>query len=339
MSTSGHRPARRAGRAWATGLHGWRAGTAAGLVAALTLSGCETAPVAGRSLVSEELSRVRSNALFRVEEVDHSRAYVVADGQRVVLSPVQGLCLTGEAIDLTESGVFAVVADCVTETPLEATGVAGDAGEIYRLPPPFPGLMTLSVSAQPMFDGPTGREAALDRMQTFLETGAGLALLGRTGSGESVEVVDARRLGDALYVHVHDRDPGRLPLMSADFWRAFVEIEGRLILVTVSGFRDQPLSDDVMLAVLAAQVAELREANGAPLVRGEIELAASVESFLGGYAPEIEVAEGLAPPSSGRRQLGGPGGQAEVAGFGTVRVAEPATGTAPGRAPLAPQRR
>jgi len=278
---------------------------ATALGAALTglLAGCQTTGTTGRSLVAEELARLETNALFRVEEVDPELAYVTADGARVAIRPVEGLCLTSESIELTESGVFAVIADCLTETDPERSGRTEKGETVYRLPPPFPGLMTLSVSAEPMFDRPGDRDGALDEMERFLASPEGLALLGRNGSPDKVEMVEAKRLGDALYVHVKDGATGGLPLLAPEFWRAFVEVRGRLVLVTVSGFRDRPLDDGVMLAVLAAQVARLREANEAPEVAREVELAESVADYLNGRAAQIVVAGEIAPISPPRNRV------------------------------------
>jgi hypothetical protein len=254
----------------------------------MLLSGClQLEP--GLSGRDAELSRTGSatpaeaapGGAFRIVEAGPARAVVSARGRRVTIAPVEGLCLAGDALDTSGAGAFAVIAECVAEGRAE-----GEA-----LPPGFAGLVTVSVSGEPMF-GEGGRERALRRLRDFLGTVPGLALLGRNGSGRTVEMVESRRIGDSLYVHVHDRHQGELALLAPDFWRAFVEIEGRLVLVTVSGFRDRPLPEDEMLAVLAAQVARLREANGMAPEAAERALARGAGAVL---VPVARRAEGTRP--------------------------------------------
>ncbi|MEM1345822.1 MAG: hypothetical protein AAGI34_14760 [Pseudomonadota bacterium] len=241
--------------------------------ALLALGGCQTTGTAtfGESSVAAELQRVRSNAGFRVVEDGPERTFVSATGRDLVLRPVEGLCLTREGIELTERGVFAVVADCLAETVPEP--VEGEDASLYRLPPTFPGLITISVSGQPMFDQTVPGADALATLREFLSTEAGRAMLGRNGLGKTVEVVDTRVLSDALYVHVRDTHSGGLSLLAPDFWRAFVELNGRMVLVTVSGFRDRPLGETAMIGVLAAQVMRLRAANRLAPVAEEERLA------------------------------------------------------------------
>lgn len=219
----------------------------------------------GESVVSEELARLRAPGPFRYTDINRSRAVVVARGREVVLRPLEGLCLSQSSLEVGREAAFAVVTDCLAEA---ASNPDGD-----NLPPSFPGLLSVSVSGEPMFAGEDGRAAAIRDLRDFLGTAPGLAMLGRNGSGETVELVEARQVGDALYVHVRDSYGGELDLLAPDFWRAFVQLNGRLTMVTVSGFRDLALPSDTMLSLLAGQLAELRRANGGRSFEAELALA------------------------------------------------------------------
>lgn len=328
------------------------AGLAIAGLALAGLTGCQTLGTTGESVLSAELERVRTAGTFQLLEVDSSEAHVTARGREVVLVPVSGLCLTAEGIDISESGVFAVIADCVTEQGLSPAGTDADGDTVYRLPPLFPGLMTVSVSEGPLFEEGTGSAEGVRRLRAFLASEEGLALLGRNGSGETVELIESVPMGDGVYVHVRDTHSGELALLAPAFWRAFVEINDRLVLVTVSGFRDRPLSDDTMLAVLAAQVTELRDANGLPLYVEEERLAGAAARYLADRGPELEVAEPVRVASAtaegeahgeGER-LDGIGGGAPAgapAPGGRVRVeipTGPVSARAPSNAPSAPSR-
>ncbi len=234
------------------------------------LSGC-LGLEAGFSGRDAELAR---RGEFYVERASHEEAVVLARGRRVTLAPIEGLCLASDVIETSPEGAFAVVGDCLTEAPPGPRTLTADGRALANLPPAFSGLVTLSVSGEPMFASAAARQPrALDGLVAFLATPSGHALLGRGGDPETVEVIEAKAVGDALYVHVHDTDETTLALLAPDFWRAFVEINGRLVLVTVSGFRDRPLPPETMLTLLAGQLTALRAANAAAPVADEVVLA------------------------------------------------------------------
>ncbi|MGF1446847.1 MAG: hypothetical protein ACFBRM_11705 [Pikeienuella sp.] len=274
------------------------------LVAALCgIGGCMQ-PERGFSGRAAELARQRTPAYAFLEE-GPERAVLLARGVALVLAPVEGLCLTRGSFSASRSGAFAVIADCVTEAAVVSPVAEGSA---LDLPPSFPGLVTIAISGAPARrEG--GAEAQLAELESLLGAGEGLEMLGRNGDGGTVELVEMVR-GDgasaALYVHVRDSHKGGLALLAPDFWRGFVEIRGRLVLVTVSGFRDRPIDEGEMMDLLRRQVARLRSVNAGPEPDVETLLAAA------GAAPEDPGAQAVAeaPAVAGAR------GDAAAAGDG-----------------------
>lgn len=307
--------------------------------------GAALATGAGESAVDAELDRIDHegpafNRLpkgpFAVTEAHHARAVVVARGRPVAIEPVEGLCLAVDEMDTGSSGAFVVIADCITETAATA-----DA-----LPPSFAGLLTVSISGEPMFPADTGRASALRELRDFLGSDAGRKLLGRDREGGAATLLEARQIGDALYVRVRDGQGGRLALLDPEFWRAFVEIEDRLLLVTVSGFQDRPMDPERMLGLLAAQVARLRSANGAAAFAAEESLAERIDGVRTGAAGRTDpsgginalrrqVAERSPPPVRAPRPAGRVVAAVSNAGSGPV---EGGTKRAPKAAPVAPRR-
>ena len=78
--------------------------------------------------------------------------------------------------------------------------------------------------------------ATLDDLQDFLDTADGRALVGRSGRGDRVRMLSKQLNGDVLYVLVEDR--GQQPIAGIDprFWRAFLEVNGRMTVLSVIGF-------------------------------------------------------------------------------------------------------
>jgi hypothetical protein len=140
------------------------------------------------------------------------------------------------------------------------------------LPGGVPGIITVSISGDPGFSRPDGQAGDLADLQSYVETPEGRALLGRGGDGDQVGVADTRRIGNTLYVLVEDTNGG-VPVLAPRFWRAFLELNDRLAVVTISGFRDRPLPEEEMLRHLGDQVRQLQVANSEPVNEVPIQLA------------------------------------------------------------------
>ncbi len=86
-------------------------------------------------------------------------------------------------------------------------------------------------------------------------------------------MVAVKRMGGVIYVLVDENVTGR-SVLSSRFWRAFVGVNDRVVLATVSGFKSRAVSDTAMLVFLARQVQALRRANAMPRIEEEAAIAA-----------------------------------------------------------------
>jgi len=253
-------------------------GLGLGLAALGAVGGCANP---GRDSVgSEPPGPTGGDAAFAVVAAGHDRAVVRAKAREIVLAPAPGFCFSADGFDTRDTGAFAVIADCVAETDPRKVGTTGAGEAVLELPPSFPGLVTVAIAGEAMFPETAGKPAALRELRDFLGSAPGLAMLGRNGSGRSVDIRETRAIGDALYVKVIDTDEAALPLLAPEFWRAFIEINRRLVVVTASGFRNRPVDSGTLLAVLASQVDALRRANAAEPVEAETRLAERIDADL-----------------------------------------------------------
>lgn len=222
------------------------------LALTLALAACEMPATPGLSGRDEELARQGG---FVVLDAGEQRAVFAAQGREVAIEPPDGYCLDEESIAVSQRSGFVLVTDCMDshENAL-ANGESGD-----HLPRAFPGILTITVAGESAFGAEPGAMAAFE---SLLGTASGGRLLGRGDETGPGRVVTSRRIDGALYVLIEDAAAGDPSILSPRFWRAFTEINGRLVLVTVSGFNGRPLGEEEMLRFLAAQVAELRAANG-----------------------------------------------------------------------------
>lgn len=269
---------------------------------AILLSGAALALLAacqpgsfGHSGRSAEWARARG--AYSVVSASPSRAILSAQGQSVAVEPSPGFCLAEDSIETSDRSAFVLIGDCMMGDDAGMAGGGFDA-------PGMPGVITVSIAGDPGFATNGASPQDLSQLETYLAGPEGRTLLGRGGDGSQVSVVETRRQGDILYVLVEDRADEAVPLFGPRFWRAFVELNDRLAVVTVNGFRDVPMGDDQMLSHLGQQVRQLQMANAQPVEEAPIQFASSprrpatADTGSGDEVPvEIEVVD--AQPASG----------------------------------------
>lgn len=123
-----------------------------------------------------------------------------------------------------------------------------------------PAVLTAAVGAE-------GSGAGLDvasggaELTAFFRSAAGRQALSRRGRAADVQVLEARRSGDAFLIRLQDRGPQASAPVQAESWRAVLALEGRLVTLTVTGPVDAPLNRDAGLTLLQAFVAATLAAN------------------------------------------------------------------------------
>lgn len=303
----------------------------AGLVA-----GCQTDGAAslgltpGASRVEDELARVSANRDFRLVSVGAERLRVVARSRPVVIEPAAGLCIDARTVELGDGGVFAAISGC-----------AGNRAGVSD----FPGLVTVSLAAGRMLDPGPARDRELRRMRDLLGTVPGRAMLARGGLPEQVRLIEVREVDEGLYVNVEEDVGEGAVLFEPVFWRALIELNARLVLVTVSGFQGGGLAGEEMLGVLAAQVARLKRVNGQKPAPEERRLSARAAEVLGHRTAGTDAGSG-GDAGSGRQARGAQGDGPERAAAMPEPARRPGAAasdaagarTGPGRAPAAPPR-
>lgn len=152
-----------------------------------------------------------------------SRTVSFLDGTVVAVAP-SGYCIDAQASKPKDG--FAVIASCAT---LDAT----------QTPPAVVGVVTMQV-------GPAGSGTiAQDEiaMRDFLITPAGAALLSHRGNAQDVTILSAQAFDRQIMVHFTDKGPPPVAGLQNEEWRAFTEIDGRLVTIGVRGLAAAPLQD------------------------------------------------------------------------------------------------
>lgn len=172
-----------------------------------------------------------------------SRQTVTVAGRAVTIAAPPGLCIDTASTRTDTAGAFVLMRDC---------GNGADER------PPRTSL-TASVSSGGLTgEGDAGADSLAD-LRDYLATADGLALVGRSGRARGVRVLDEKLTNGVLFVLVEDR--GAQPIAGLDrvFWRAFLEVNGRMTVLSVLGFSG--VAPQQGLDELAALASAIRSAN------------------------------------------------------------------------------
>jgi hypothetical protein len=190
------------------------------------LAGCTTAPGA-----------------MQVRTIERSKVLVLAAGASVTVTPPDGFCVLRDTVKTSDQGVIALIGACANAKDPEAD------------------LLTASVSNGPLFRPDAPHEAELDRLEEFLGSKRGLALVGRGGTAKNLKILETHREDDALILLVEDDGEQVIPGSAPRFWRAFLEVNGRMVSLSVSSFAEGTGDERVLYAVMRRFIAGLRQAN------------------------------------------------------------------------------
>ncbi len=171
------------------------------------------------------------------------RASVVVGGRAFTVAAPPGFCVDPESTNTSASGAFVMVADCGLLVPAE-----GDSGAVGA-------VMTASISAAAL-------DGSLAEVARFGETAEGRALLSRSGRGDRARVVAQRTRGDQIYLLIEDRGPQPLAGVESRFWRGFLEVDGRMTVISFLGFEGADIDPGEALGHLYGFADAIAAANG-----------------------------------------------------------------------------
>lgn len=183
---------------------------------------------------------------MELRSVERTRAVITAGGNSVVVVPPAGYCIVRDSAQTGEQGVFLLIGAC--PSPAEGT---------------LPALLTASISPAALFTDGTAPADELDRLETFLGSDRGRPLLGRSGAPGAPEILESYRENDALILLVEDKGEPVLAVSAPRFWRAFLELNGRMASLSASTLAGERGDDRAVLALMRDFVAALRTANAA----------------------------------------------------------------------------
>jgi hypothetical protein len=203
---------------------------AALLVAGLALAGCDPALMGGGG---------------------PSRATVNVAGEPIVVAGPPGFCIDRETLNVSDFGAFALMSDCAL------LGKTADAR------PAVAAALTASVSSGGLAGEGDDPRQSLEGIAEFAASPEGPAVLGRSGRSDSVRILATETRGDVLYVLVEDRGPQPIAGIDRTFWRAILELNGRMAVLSVLGFEGAGLGAQAGFRNIVTFADTLQAVNGA----------------------------------------------------------------------------
>jgi hypothetical protein len=163
-------------------------------------------------------------------------------GGAVIAAGPEGYCVDPSASNARTG--FAMIAGC-------------DAIEGGDARPRLNGLIVVQSGAANTA-AVTGAE---DAFRAFLESEAGRSLLSRSGDAQTIDL-DGTQAGDGrVTVYFDDTAPNEIIGVGPHEWRTFLDLNGRLVTVTVLSFSAAPIGEAAGDALLNQAVDALIAAN------------------------------------------------------------------------------
>ncbi|PCJ74496.1 MAG: hypothetical protein COA53_08975 [Rhodobacteraceae bacterium] len=170
----------------------------------------------------------------------------------VVIAAPRGFCINRATIAESANGAFMFLSDC---------RVVADTGVASRVP--ISAILTASISPTGLAGSENGMKPALGALGQFLATPVGVFSLGKSQVNGAVSILETKQTDTALYLLVEDRafrdDAG----VSNRYWRAFTEVNGRLVALSVTGYSDADPEEKRSLRIIRDFMQAIVDANTA----------------------------------------------------------------------------
>jgi len=169
---------------------------------------------------------------------------LAANGAVKIQGP-KGFCIVPGARKQTSDGDFLLLASCAA--------ISGSARHPH---PEIPALITVAVSASAWPMEFSGKE-----LRGFFTSEAGRAALSRSGKPEDISILKMEERDGVFIMHLRDGSKASLPGTKSEYWRAMLDLHGRILTVSVIIPSDTAPGNRAERNLLLALVESLRAAN------------------------------------------------------------------------------
>lgn len=192
-----------------------------------------------------------SNSAIGINQISKS-VVVKAGGTEVIVVAPDRFCVDKATVDENPRGVFMFLSDCqIVEN--------SSGNRLARLP--VSAILTASISPTGMAGSENGMKPALTALRGFLESEVGTFTLGKSNVEDATKILSVKQTDNALYLLVQDSAFRDEAGASNRYWRAFSEVNGRLVALSVTGYAHNDSEEKRSLAVIRAFMQAVLDAN------------------------------------------------------------------------------
>lgn len=167
----------------------------------------------------------------------------------VVIAGPRGFCVDPSGTQANSSTPFVMLGNCATISGRE------------NAPQPTARAVLTATVAEP---DPTLQVAGAGaELQAFFQSEAGRAALARDGDPGKVQVHDSFEEDGIFYIRATDSGNGPVANLSKDQWRAYMDVNNRLVSASVLHFENSPLPAEQGLEVLRVFTSRIQQESPA----------------------------------------------------------------------------
>lgn len=171
------------------------------------------------------------------------------DVELVIASP-NGYCIDRATIEENTRGAFMFLSDC------RVVASTGKAGRV-----PISAILTASISPTGLVGSENGVKPALAALEQFLTTPVGAYTLSKSHVDGATSILQTKQTDVALYLLIEDTAFDGSAGLSSRYWRAFTEVNGRLVALSVTGYSDSDPEEERSLRIIRGFVQAIIDAN------------------------------------------------------------------------------
>lgn len=173
---------------------------------------------------------------------------VKLSGETIIVEGPPGFCVDKQASEIGTDAAFLLLGNCAVVLP-----------SLKKAEPKVKALLTATISAPEQ--GSSSVAEAVQSMDKFFRSENGRTALSRSSDPGTVEVLDTFHKDGIFYLRARDTSAGIVPGAAPDYWRAYFDLRGQLVSVSVIGFVNSPLEPEVALRTLQEFAFILRGKN------------------------------------------------------------------------------
>lgn len=164
-------------------------------------------------------------------------ARIVVSDQRIVIAGPWGFCVDPTATHDKDGAAFVLLGNC-----------AAISRSVFSPQPQLRAVLTAAVARKT--PGMVAVRHSLKSLDRFFHSEQGRMALSQSGKAEGVQVLASLHRRGTLFIDVKDPRSRLTAATSDESWRAYFDLNGRIVAISVIGLAAEPIARSDALAIL-----------------------------------------------------------------------------------------